>query len=155
MTDELRTMIGDDDLRRAKSLLRASLGSGLGFVDRLLDRTGREGNRTWILRDIDALVLAGTGHDHRVLSDPSAPLATLQVIKEAAKRRMRAERGSMERTIGLVTYYLAVAAAAQRFGELISSQKTSDLLPALRELAHALPAPLDRLAAGGLGPLER
>lgn len=108
-------------------------------VDELIECLGRDAGHAWFERVIETFLRQAAARPAEALLDGSITIDELQRAKSAAKRGMQQAIGPEEAAGATALYFCAVAAALAHHGERITSRPDEDLLPALADLAEAVP----------------
>jgi len=108
-------------------------------VDELIECLGREAGQSWFERVIETFLRQAAARPAEALLDGSISIDELRRAKSAAKRGMQQAIGPEEAAGATALYFCAVAAALAHHEHRITSRSDEDLLPALADLADAVP----------------
>jgi len=120
------------DLQAAQRLCTAAVAVGMRPVDALVEQALHERDPRWALEAARTV----TPDIARLLAD--APLDEIDRIRIHAKAGFHESRTVRERNASLLVYALAIAAALDRFGQLLTSQGREELDTLLAGVARCV-----------------
>jgi hypothetical protein len=120
-------------------------------VDDLVERLERHDGESWMQAVLEKGPPGLHGPATDLLVSGMATLEQLVSIKEKSKGLLRRDRETDVRLAGMLSYFLAIAAALVHHGAQISGRSREELTPVLLDLASATPSPWCELLAGAAG----
>lgn len=108
-------------------------------VDELVECLGRDAGHEWFERVIEVSMRQAVARSADDLRDGLITTEELRLAKAAAKRGIRGAVGPEEAAGATALYFCAIASALAHHGERITSRPDDDLMPALTDLAEAVP----------------
>ncbi len=141
-------MMMDDGARSLEpetlsTLLRMGLEGPRRPVDDLIDRIAQPDGHAWLDRMIRHDLPLGERRIIPRVLHRQAQLDEVHELKAMAKERLAQVRTSQDRVSALLSYFVAIAGGLAQFHLSITSRGADDLVPALLDLAEAMP---DRMA---------